>query len=757
MTSFSETTSVSIRKGTTDENLSFVGVLGEVTADLGFPDEHGDLGLDNNATLRLHNGVTPGGIPVMRADARNMTSQVLATNRDSFGDKNLAYADLSNIEKTDSQVAKEKIVSTLVSYSLVKQADLDETLTHYAKTDMSNINTSVLATGEGQEGKHGGKNLAYADMSNVDTTVLGTPSGHAGFNLAYTNMSNVDTSYLATGEGQEGKHSGKDLAYADMSNVTGEALETMGLVELTERKDFAIDIDEIVSNHYPTTQAVVDYTQRVVTDTLADSDFMKADISNATSYDPLYSTDYRRNTFYNSNDYIHIPTGQGFVAPEYDPETGLLIRDSVYYTGILLYTDEGGSYYQYDTESLQLVVNELTPTHKLSTEGCSLNINKGGNYLLASLKTDEAPETITEPTTDTFYVYSDKGEVATINITSIYNPNTKLYSYTLDRVLSSSRSFQEGMQYLIYKNRVESIEGQSGYEEEAELVKVILPLYLRPTEVTEDGRIVTYEYVPAYTSVDITKQTFTITSNTAGEAVFDLDYKNTFPNIGGAGLLKTDLSNLPGMSDTDKVETRDIPWRINPNVRVPSQKIRSISPASYYTIATIGSVWKAIYDVNGGEDPWDTSDCVHLEGDETIEGVKTFTQPIIGVGLVTLNGDLAEKYKADKKYAKGTLVQFGGTAEITEAKTEVNAVISADPGVLLNKNDKGQPIVLTGKTPIRIKGVIHKFDKIVLSEEAGIGRVKKWNDFRKPIIAIALEDNIKEEEKLVMCVTKLTL
>lgn len=761
MTSISETAAVSIRKGTTDENLAFTGILGEVSADLGFPDDYGDLGLDNNATLRLHNGVTPGGIAMARADMRNLTTQALAVNRDAFGDKNLAYADLSNIEVTNSQVAKENIVATLVSYGLIEESTVLDILLGYAKTDMSNINTSVLATSAG----HAGKNLAYADMSNVNTVDLGTNTGHAGKNLTYTDTTNLNTKYLVdpTIHDDLNNNGNKPLAYADMSNVTLENLENVG-VELTDRKDAAIDPNAVYSAHYPSTRAVIDYVTTTVNDSLENSGFLKNDYSNSTTYEPLYSADEVHNTFYNDDEHITLPTGQGFVPAEYDPTTGQLLHDSVYYTGIKLMTieelssgEESTYYCTYDTEPLQLIVNSLDVNHKLTLAGCQLNINKGGNHLDDNFRNDTPPEILYEPVISTVYAYSDKGDIVTLNIKSQYDPVTKLYTYTLEDVLSSSRRFSEGNSYLIYKNSSESISGLSGYEQEAELVKVILPLYIRVLETTEDGRISKYEYVPSYTKINIEKQSFTITNEEFDNATFELDYNDTFPRIGGAGLLKTDFTNLPGMSDTDKDESTNIPWRINPNVRVPSQKIRHISPASYYTLATIGSVWEAIYDVNGGEDPWDTSDCVHLEGDETISGIKTFLQPIIGTGLVTLNADLAEKYVSDKKYTKGTLVQFGGTAEITIATKEVNAVISDKPGIMLNKDEKGLPIVLTGKTKIRIIGPVHKFDKIILSEEPGIGRTKKWNDFRKTVIAIALEDNLKEEEKLVMCVTNLKM
>jgi len=128
-----------------------------------------------------------------------------------------------------------------------------------------------------------------------------------------------------------------------------------------------------------------------------------------------------------------------------------------------------------------------------------------------------------------------------------------------------------------------------------------------------------------------------------------------------------------------------------------------------------------------------------------------------GVADYANYADLAEMYKSDSIYPIGTLIKFGGEKDITLADTEVNGVISDKPGYVLDANlPDAQPVALVGKTPIRIIGKVKKFDKIVLSElYQGIGRVKNYQE--EKVIAIALEDSIIEEEKLVMCVTKFTL
>lgn len=119
--------------------------------------------------------------------------------------------------------------------------------------------------------------------------------------------------------------------------------------------------------------------------------------------------------------------------------------------------------------------------------------------------------------------------------------------------------------------------------------------------------------------------------------------------------------------------------------------------------------------------------------------------------------DLAECYKPDEKYSVGTLIKFGGEKDITIANDKCNGVISDKPGFVLDAElEDSQPVALVGKTPIRIIGKVKKFDKIVLSEIPGVGRVLQENE-DKHVIARALESNDTFEEKLVMCVTKFNL
>lgn len=208
-----------------------------------------------------------------------------------------------------------------------------------------------------------------------------------------------------------------------------------------------------------------------------------------------------------------------------------------------------------------------------------------------------------------------------------------------------------------------------------------------------------------------------------------------------------------------------------------------------YRIKDLDEIIQAIADVIEAV----SEACVHKEGQETIDGAKTFTSSTTFNGQVTSSniipksnnqynigtanlaysnvygtyfsgtsyraywGDLAENYIADEIYPSGLLIQFGGDKEITKAVTKVNGVISSQPAFVLNDTEGGLPVALCGRVPVMIEGKINKFDKLCLSKTCGVARKKKWYEFWKHTIAIALESNYKTEIKNVLCVTKFNL
>ena len=103
---------------------------------------------------------------------------------------------------------------------------------------------------------------------------------------------------------------------------------------------------------------------------------------------------------------------------------------------------------------------------------------------------------------------------------------------------------------------------------------------------------------------------------------------------------------------------------------------------------------------------------------------------IYGTAQHSLYADLAENYQADKYYNPGTVLQFGGTAEVTLADadtTRVAGVVSTNPAHLMNGALSGPNVTalaLTGRVPCMVVGPVAKGDLMV---SAGWGYAKSNN------------------------------
>jgi hypothetical protein len=91
--------------------------------------------------------------------------------------------------------------------------------------------------------------------------------------------------------------------------------------------------------------------------------------------------------------------------------------------------------------------------------------------------------------------------------------------------------------------------------------------------------------------------------------------------------------------------------------------------------------------------------------------------------------DLAEIYVSDNNYAPGTVVEFGGTHEITISSTShstaVAGIISTNPSYLMNSAQTGEhvlPVALTGRVPCRVQGPVRKGDVLVASSTPGVAQ-----------------------------------
>ena len=579
------TTAVALRKGDTESNRVFVGVLGEVTADLG-NETNGVLGVDGNVTLRIHNGINQGGIPLARADTRNVSTTSLAENREWFDDKNLAYADLSNIEETIDDEAIAKIVNTLSTYGMVNTEQLSTELLKYAFADMSNVVTSTLATGRGR-GENG--NLAYADTTNINTADLVSEIIHTGVDgnlpLAYANASNINTTNLTLDTDERPiTMSGPILARSDFENITKESWQASLFnplnelyLEQTTNKDSIIpsDIDDIQPNHYPSSLAVNNY----VNSELDRRNFLKANFSNGTTYEPLYSNAEKLYRYF-------VPDIENL--PIISNNTGFSI--GTYYTGKQL---------SGETYLFKLVVSEyIDLTQKITAVEPYINCGL-------------------EDLNNTKITVTNSSGFLTTTITATLRSDG-LYQYSCSEITGTMVGDIGDYLYPDTDIPMQSL------------------LLVNILSVTDDQEIDTFEYIPTYANTlfvdDVYEYAIEITSDTNKTATVKLYVESCVPSqLGGAGLAKTDLSNLLGMSEKDKYLEEDAPWRIRHDENIIEISQIDINETEYFTIATKGQVHDAL--INAKD---------YIEQTSSIPNWKANTEYVITPypSKVLYNGDI---------------------------------------------------------------------------------------------------------------------
>jgi hypothetical protein len=88
--------------------------------------------------------------------------------------------------------------------------------------------------------------------------------------------------------------------------------------------------------------------------------------------------------------------------------------------------------------------------------------------------------------------------------------------------------------------------------------------------------------------------------------------------------------------------------------------------------------------------------------------------------------DLAENYLADTSYEAGTVLVFGGNAEVTvtdkKGDTRVAGVVSTNPAHLMNAELEGEHVTalaLQGRVPVKVLGKVTKGDMLVTSATPG--------------------------------------
>jgi hypothetical protein len=113
---------------------------------------------------------------------------------------------------------------------------------------------------------------------------------------------------------------------------------------------------------------------------------------------------------------------------------------------------------------------------------------------------------------------------------------------------------------------------------------------------------------------------------------------------------------------------------------------------------------------------------------------------IFATATTALYADVAERFAADELLEPGTVVELGGTKEITRATQDLSenvfGVISTRPAYTMNggagEDDTHPPVAMTGRVPVKVTGPVRKGDRLVsagngLARSAKPGEITAFN------------------------------
>jgi len=133
-----------------------------------------------------------------------------------------------------------------------------------------------------------------------------------------------------------------------------------------------------------------------------------------------------------------------------------------------------------------------------------------------------------------------------------------------------------------------------------------------------------------------------------------------------------------------------------------------------------------------------------------------------GSRLQATYADLAERFSADDVYDAGTVVEIGGTQEITAVKYELSedvfGVVSNTAAYLMNAgagNDSSHPpIAVSGRVDVKVTGIVKKGQRLVsagngIARAASAGEATAFNTIGRAL-ADKNTDDLGTVEAIVM-------
>jgi hypothetical protein len=222
-------------------------------------------------------------------------------------------------------------------------------------------------------------------------------------------------------------------------------------------------------------------------------------------------------------------------------------------------------------------------------------------------------------------------------------------------------------------------------------------------EVDEAAGIITFG-LPTTINVDTTGNAATATTATTATNVA-VTARNTNTSTHYLNFTASTNGNIGLFTDTG------LTW-------VPTGNILSIVGTK--TITLQGDTGNLLPSANA---PTDSGQSI---GSSTNRWNTVFATTFNGTATAATYADLAENYLGDADYEPGTVLVFGGDAEVTvtgiKGDRKVAGVVTTNPAHLMNSHLKGEHVVgvaLQGRVPCKVLGRVEKGDILVTAAKSG--------------------------------------
>jgi len=207
-------------------------------------------------------------------------------------------------------------------------------------------------------------------------------------------------------------------------------------------------------------------------------------------------------------------------------------------------------------------------------------------------------------------------------------------------------------------------------------------------------------------------------------------------NIGSTGVTESTLQNTSNFNGEPSLA---VDWIYSSFIEAPGEKgsaSTGIAIGANTGVTTLGQVAIVVADVAtsssfapfifDADGVLPDVDATYNIGSASLKYNEIFASLFRGTATEAYYADLAENYTADADYEPGTVLVFGGDAELTvttdHGTHRVAGVVSTNPAHLMNAELEGEHVValaLQGRVPCKVLGKVQKGDLLVASAIPG--------------------------------------